>query len=568
MEEPLKTIRLSAKPQRAAMAVALLTAIITFLVYTPSLQSGFVNWDDPMYVYDNQYIRSIDMNFFKAIFTKAIAANWHPLTILSLALDYTVLGVNPQIYHFTNILLHALNTFLVFILTFRLSSGKFDPKGPGVLVAGSITAFLFGLHPLHVESVAWISERKDVLSTFFFLLSVLAYLKYCAGTSKKTYLASLLFFILALMSKPMAITLPLVLLVLDLYPLQRAADFKAFNRAVYEKTPFFAFSLLFAILTLWAQRQGGALGSFDFYPFHIRAANAVRATVFYLYKVAFPFNLAPLYPFPDNISLLSPEYLASFALALMMLVFCVLAFKRHRVFPAVMLYYVITLLPVSGVIQVGPQVAADRYTYLPLIGPFMLLGLGAGILFEAGKVKRVAMIAASVALLVFFAFLTVRQEAVWKDSLALWSQEIKNYPKVPLAYYNRGLAYKNSGDTAQAIFDYDKALSLNPKYIPPYINRGIAYGEIGRFDLAVENFNTAILIDPNYGRAYLNRGYVFLKTGDYRGAIKDLKAAERLGFDSGFTYYNLGLAHKKLGEDAVAGYYFKKAAALGFKGEK
>ncbi|MEE9614570.1 MAG: hypothetical protein V3W31_06400, partial [Thermodesulfobacteriota bacterium] len=397
-------------------AAAFIVAAVTFLVYLPALYNGFVSWDDQLYVYENPNIRSLDAEFFGWLPTAVVSNNWHPLTVLSHAVDYALWGPDPMGHHLTSIVLHTLNVFLVFILAVRLVGDALPARA---LATGAVTALLFGLHPIHVESVVWVSERKDVLCAFFFLLSIIAYLRYVrsgrgeAGKGKATaYAASLAFFALALMSKPMAVTLPLVLLILDSYPLRRT---EGARRAVFEKIPFFALSIFTSVITVWAQRTTEAVAALDAHPLATRLFIAVRAYAFYLYKTLFPLGLAPFYPVPENTSLLSIEFMAALALLVVVTVFCAAYLRRERAFSAVWLYYVATLLPVIGLVQVGLQSAADRYMYLPSLGPFLLVGLGAGVVVESYP-KRDRQAAAFAALLIMagLAVGTVRQTGVWK----------------------------------------------------------------------------------------------------------------------------------------------------------
>jgi hypothetical protein len=378
------------------------------------------------------------------------------------ALDYSFWGLDPRGHHLTSIIFHTFNTLLVFILVVQLlgcgRAGKtgipngFTGPDKKALIAGIVTALVFGIHPVHVESVAWISERKDVLSVFFFLLSVLAYLKYTSSRNSKrsiSYGACLLLFTMALMSKPMAVTLPVVLLILDYYPLGRMSlegGLKGAKWSLLEKVPFFVLSLLSSLITIWAQHTGGALTTLEAYPLKVRILVALRAYAFYIYKMVLPIDLAPFYPYPRSIDFFAIEFLVSFILLIVITTLCLWSVKRYKLFSAIWLYYLITLIPVIGIVQVGEQAAADRYTYLPSLGPFLLAGLGAGIVFEISskKLYRTAIIATLVVLSGILVNKTVKQTAIWQDSITLWSYEIKLFPnRVPIAHINLGIAYGN-----------------------------------------------------------------------------------------------------------------------------
>ncbi|HWR58483.1 MAG TPA: hypothetical protein VN328_06315, partial [Thermodesulfovibrionales bacterium] len=357
-------------------STALFVAAVTLVVYLPALSNQFVNWDDDLYVYENPHIRSLDAGFIKWMFQFNVY-NWHPLTLLSHAIDYRIWKLNPMGHHLTNIVLHSMNTFLLGLLTVHLvlcRKGEALVKTDGgllrkALITGGITALLFGIHPVHVESVAWVSERKDVLSAFFVLLTLMCYVKYVAaqGTDKRSsyYIGSLIFFILALMSKPMAVTLPAILMILDVYPFQRfhlKGNILSQKMVLIEKVPFVFFSLASSVLTVIAQHEGGAVKPVGQYLFSNRLVMAVKGLYFYLEKMVLPVGLSPFYPYPTrDISFLNPAYFIPLLLVVMISMMCVWAWKRgKKIFAAAWVYYVVTLLPILGIIQVGGQAAADR----------------------------------------------------------------------------------------------------------------------------------------------------------------------------------------------------------------
>src|SRR3972149_4513570 len=269
-------------------------ALAACLLFMPALPAGFVNWDDSAYVFENVHLRSFDL---KWAFSAVVVGNWLPLTLLSYSLDYSIWGYSPFGYHLTNNILHAANTGLVFLLGLRLASARKMTVFASVALALS-SALLFGLHPLRVESVAWVSERKDVLCAFFFLLAILSYLRYASDLKKGWYLSSLVLFVLALMSKPMAVTLPLVLLIIDFYPLERLG--RSFRRAVLEKVPFFILSAAAAVVAFYAPRLEGALSSIHTSPFRMRAPGALAPPGFYVFKSVFPSGPSPFYPLPGR----------------------------------------------------------------------------------------------------------------------------------------------------------------------------------------------------------------------------------------------------------------------------
>jgi hypothetical protein len=369
-------------------------ALITFLVYLTALRNDFVNWDDDIYVYENPYIRSLNPAFFKWAFFNFHASYWSPLTWISHALDYAVWGLNPLGHHLTNNILHAANTFLVVLLVIRLLDawkGRTIHSGLSsfvhertMLIAAGTTGLLFGLHPVHVESVAWVAERKDLLCALFFLLSLIAYTKYASGADKEPvnnnkaprffnnyYLVTIGFFILALLSKPMAVTLPVVLLALDWYPFNRLRSPRAFRLALIEKLPFFALSLLSSMLTVLAANKGGAMELMETVSLSTRVLVGFRSLVAYLGKMLWPLNLVPYYPYPKDASPLSLEYFSAIVLVIGITAACMVMAKKQKLWLSVWGYYVVTLVPVLGIVQVGGQAMADRFTYLPSLSPFL-----------------------------------------------------------------------------------------------------------------------------------------------------------------------------------------------------
>ena len=543
-------------------SVAGLVAVITCAVYLTSLQNEFVEWDDSIYVYENLHIRSLDISFFRWAFLDFHAGNWHPLTWISHAVDYALWGLNPWGHHLTNSILHSLNASIVVLLIMgvieALQKTTIENERPlnerMTLLVGGATGILFGLHPIHVESVAWVAERKDLLCALFFLLSMSAYAKY--GTLahaetphprsesrflKKLYLLSLGSFTLALLSKPMAVTLPVCLLMLDWYPLKRIRSLRTFWLALVEKLPFFALSLVSSILTLLAQAAGGSIVPIEYAPLSTRMLVASKALMVYLGKMMVPLNLIPFYPYPSDVSLLSLEYLSAVALVLGITTTCIVVVKGHELLLSVWGYYVVTLMPVLGIVQVGNQFMADRYAYLPSLGPFLLMGLAVAWLFEkVNALKRWSRPAtfvcgaAVIGILVSLSYLTVKQIGVWKNSIDLWTYVIKREPvRAPLAYYNRGVSYVKKGQVDRALYDFKKTIMLDPSDYQAYYNLGVLYGSTGLFDMAIECFSMAIVKHQNYDMAYLYRGTYYARTGRVEQARADYQKACDLGNENG-----------------------------------
>jgi tetratricopeptide (TPR) repeat protein len=581
MKRTDKEVRLSTSPsppflrkiRNPEILLAFSAAGITFVIFLKALQNGFVNWDDNLYVYGNVFIRSLDARFFRWAFTDLrTSANWHPLTWLSHALDYRIWGIDPTGHHLTSVLLHAMNTFLVVILVvILLESARRKTKegalltGKGILIAGFTTGLLFGIHPLHVESVAWVSERKDVLCAFFYLLSLLLYAGYAEGAEEKPqparlllnrkYLLALIFFVLALLSKPMAVTLPLVLLILDWFPYERIGDGKASLAVIVEKAPFFVLSIAFSAVAVLAQASGGALVGLRSAPLQERLAVAASSLVSYLGQMVLPLNLSPFYPYPDNVSLSSFHYLLAFLSLALITTACLVAYRRYRrkLWLGAWTFYVITLLPVLGIVRVGEQSMADRYTYLPSLGAFLLAGLTAawiyGKIFAAPRHnwRKTLFVAGTLGVAAVMSYLTIQQTGVWKDGMTLWNRVIDEEPGVSFAYNNRGLVYDDMGFYDAAMKDYDRAIALKPDFFRPYSNRGVILIREGLLDEAIRDFDKAIALNPAFGEAYMNRAIAYDRKGRFDMAMEDFGRALALDPVSYETLINRGVAYASRG---------------------
>lgn len=549
--------------KRAAALAAAAIAVVTFLIYAPSLGSGFVNWHDQSYVINNPLIRSFN---WRALLTSEVMGSWHPLTSISYAIDHYFRGLDPFGYHLENAVLHAMNAALAFVfayLFFTAPAPEVRKAGNGgargALFAAIAAALLFGLHPLRVESVAWISERKDVLCAFFYLLSLIFYMRYAAPPRNgwaPNYAASLVCLVLAIAAKPMAISLPAVLLVLDLYPLGRLKT-QGLKKALVEKAPFFAIGVLGAAIAVWAQKSGGALASLEPYPLSDRLLVSLRAIAFYLYKTALPFSLAPFYPRVAHPSLFGFDYLAAIALIALITAFCIVTFKKRKIYIALWLFYLITLAPVIGIVQVGSQAAADRYTYLPSLAFSLLVGAGAHRIFAGKGFYARALPPAVVALSAMLSLLTMKQIHIWKDSVSLWSHEVSVYPDTaPIGQTNLGTAYKDIGDYRSAILWYNRALEVDPLYADAYVSRGVAYSAMGMHAGAIADFTAALRLRGENPEALSNRGNSLMSIGEYERAIEDFTAA--IGYSgedspmSAGIYYNRGIAYKSIGDNEKA----------------
>jgi Tfp pilus assembly protein PilF len=479
-------------------------------------------------------------------------------------------------HHLTSILLHGLNAALVVLVAARLLQARAAGRAlsrRGMLAAGAAAGLLFGLHPLHVESVAWVSERKDLLAALFYLLGVLSYMDYARHTGgavglwkDRRYLTTLLCFVLSLLSKPMALSFPLVLLIIDWYPSRRLTS-ASVRRLLAEKIPLFLLGLGLATVTVLAQRASGAFRPLAEVTLQTRVLVASKAAVLYLVKTVLPTGLLPFYSYPAQVSLLSWEFGVPVVMMTAAVVGCLLTLKRHRVFAAVLASYGVVLLPVLGIVQIGPQAMADRYTYLPSVSLVTLVGAGFGTLWDSQAVacvwwKKATVVTASLLLLSLLSWQSLQQIGVWKNSETLWSRVLQHEPWNTEAYNNRASYYYERGEYGKALADYDSALSVRPslgrahasKRRSAYFNdRAITYVRLGRYAEALADESEAIGLRPTEASYYLNRGNIYLVAGRYAEARDDFDRAIAASPVPDPVYFQRrGLAYRRLGMEDKA----------------
>jgi Flp pilus assembly protein TadD len=551
--------------------IAALVAIVTFIVFLPALQNKFINWDDNIFVYDNPHIRSLSSQFFQWAFTNR-QYQWSPLRWISHALDYKIWQLNPLGHHLSNIIIHSLNAFLVVIFAAKLCEMRKRQTAPLLVededkgfrrkafIAGAVTGLLFSIHPLRVESVAWVSERKDVLFAFFFMLSLISYLRYYRfldNIHKKRlyYLLTLVFFIMSVMSKAAAVTLPLVLILLDFYPLERV-NFRSgldnWRRVFVEKLPFFAIGGAVAWINMGLHEEMGIVIPLVTMSFIDRMLLAIKTFVFYLIKMFWPFNLTLIYGQPYNISISIPETAGLLLFFAVMTGLCIfLWYRGKRLWFAVWIYYIIMLLPVSIVKIYSFSFAHDRYTYMPSIGPFLLVGLFAATIYEKvtnAKQWRLSLkmagLSVAIAILISVSYITIQQTGIWKNSIIFWNYVIEKAPeKVPIAHNNLGNAYQSAGMFDKAIEHFQTALSLKPDYVKAHNNLGNAYQSAGMFDKAIEHYQTALKLKPDYAEAHNNIAVIYMSKDQFSKAIEHYQTALRLKPGNAESHYNIGLAY-------------------------
>jgi Tfp pilus assembly protein PilF len=491
--------------------------LIVLLPFYQTWQFDFVHYDDLNYIMGNANIQAgFNRNSVAWAFTSLSAHNWHPLTWLSLTLDYQLYGVSAGGYHVTNVLMHLANTLLLFLIFGRMT---------GELWKSGFMAALFAIHPLHVESVAWIMERKGVLSTLFWLLTIGLYASYARHLSLRRYGWVCVTFLLGLMSKPMLVTLPLVLLLLDYWPLRRlrVGDPVGTRRLIIEKIPLFALSGAVSAITMYAQEQSGAVQSFAAFPFSDRLVNTLISYGGYVAKMLWPVNLAFFYPYPHSFSLwavlLSGLFLVSASL---------LSIRFIRTAPYLAmgwLWYLITLFPVSGLIQVGVQAMADRYTYIPLIGLFIIVVWGIPDLLERRPYKKVIMAISAAIVILTLAIQTYHQTGVWQNSRTLFEHAIAVTQGNDVAQNNLGRYFMDQRMFHEAAGHFREAVRMRPGNVKYLNNLGIALFRQYRYQDAIACYRMAMAIDPRFADSYYNAADAYFFSGKENDALENYRKA-------------------------------------------
>ena len=554
---PAPSFRSVASSRVVWISLALTAAIVFVYAHAPS--HDYVAWDDPAYVSENLRVAAgLTADGIRWAFTTASMGNWHPLTWLSYMLGAQLFGMSAGAHVLVNVLLHTFNSLLLFALLRRMT---------GALWRSALVAALFAVHPLHVESVVWVSERKDVLSTLLGFLGLWAYLDYARAKSKGWYIAVLVFFVLGLMAKPMLVTLPFVMMLLDYWPLRRPG-----RPLVREKIPLLALAAIAGVAAMLAQQQGGAVAAFERLPLGSRVANAIVAYAAYIGKMLWPAHLSAFYPLHP----LTAGTVASSALLLMALSAGALLCARHHPYVTVgWLWYLITLAPVIGIIQVGSQSMADRYTYIPSVGLFIVAAWGCADLLDARPAGKFALTAAVAAILLACTAMARTQAEYWTNSKTLWAhaltvdadddtahrlladallkegrreEAIDHYsaalrirPSNADAHNGLGLALAGQGKYGQAIAEYAEAERLKPLLVDAHVNMGLALAAQQKLGPAIDEYNIALRIDPDFVNGRLSLALALAHTGRPNEAIAQYEEVLRLHPDNASAHNNLGV---------------------------
>lgn len=509
---------MNVNPKTRVLMIFILLAAALWGVYGQAVQFDFVNFDDPVYITQNSHIQTgMTPDSVKWAFSTTYFGLWNPLVWLSFMVDYELHGLNARGYHLTNLILHFLSVLLLMWLLNRMTKA---------LWPSAFAAALFALHPMHVESVAWLAERKNVLSAFFWMLSLCLYVYYTEKPAVKRYLTVLFAFILALMSKPMVVTLPFVMILLDYWPLRRLEPQKGImdmiGRQLKEKTPFFILSTVFIILTLNIPHERDLRQL----PMGLSLANASVSAITYPAKTLWPQNMAVFYPFPDAM----PLGQISVAVFLLIMITAAVILTRKR-FPFLFVgwfWYVITIIPVLGIIHIADFAMADRYYYLPSIGIGIMMAWGIPQLLPNREIRGKILFPAAIVFLAVISLITWRQCGTWRNSTGLWMHALKVTKNNALAYNNLGYTLFNEGKVKESIECYNRSLGITKGDASAYNKRGIAYASLGRYQQAISDFSEAIRLKAYYAPAFYNRGNAYKELGQYEKALKDFDDTIRL----------------------------------------
>ncbi len=546
---------------KALICLSICLLLLTLGVYYQVRHHDFVGFDDNLYVYENSNVRQgLTKAGIRWAFTTFHAYNWHPVTWLSHMLDVQLFGLDAGRHHLSSLFLHAANGLLLLFIFTNMT---------GCLWRSALVAALFALHPLHVESVAWIAERKDALSTFFGLLAVASYGHYTRQPTVKKYLGVVFFFVLGLMAKPMLVTLPFVLLLLDFWPMGRlsAATSGGFGKAIRggtalmrEKAPLFFIAALSILVTLVAQKSGGALKPLDALSLGERIGNALVSYIAYSGKMVWPIKLAVFYPHAG----MPPSWkIAGAGLLLIGMTVLAIRWIEKRPYVAVgWFWYLGTLIPVIGIVQVGNQAMADRYTYIPLIGLYIIAAWGLGEWVQKRRRLMFWLVAATVICLTAFAVATWKQAGHWKNTTTLFRHALAVTSGNHLAHYNLGIALDKQGRLDQAAVEFEHVLRLRPDDYRAHTSLGAIFAKQGHPDKAARHFSAALRIQPDFAPAHFNLGNSLAAQGEFGRAIEHYRRALSSDPEAFETHVSLGAALLLAGNAGAAIGHYQKALEI------
>ncbi|PCJ87506.1 MAG: hypothetical protein COA57_04850 [Flavobacteriales bacterium] len=527
--------------------------LIAWFTFQPALDNGLTNWDDKTYLLENEHLYHFTWEKVKFFFTNVYFANYHPLTMLTYLVEFHYYQLNPWIYHFDNLLLHLLNTLLVFVFIQKLA---------GKINVAVIVSLLFAIHPMHVESVAWAAERKDVLYSFFYLLALIISPSLTPQKGLKTlwkWDACFFFFLLALLSKSAAVTLPVVMLLIDFLKGRiQLNSLQSFKMPLIEKIPFFILSIFFGIVAWEAQETSNAIAEFDTFTLLQRIMFACYGLCMYVFKLFVPFAQSNFYPYPfinregfmANFlegNLLPDFYYISPFVVLLIAGIVWWSFRHTKKVMFGALFFFVNVALLLQFVSVGNAVMAERYTYISYIGIFLLIGWGFDFFHQ--KQKNISYVAATLLLggMGFFCWKSYNRCQVWENSGTLWTNFISNYPNVHDGYVNRSTFWVQYQDYESALKDLNIAIKIKPNYAKTYANRGNIHGIYGRYEQALADYNEAIKLSPNYFDAHFNRAINYSIMKDYEKAFVDYTKAIELKPNHSKTYLNRAYAYVEYG---------------------
>jgi Tfp pilus assembly protein PilF len=536
------------------VAICFALVAIMFAVLGQTLGHDFVNYDDPVYVSENPQIQA-GLNWRSVVwaFTHVHSNNWHPLTTMSHMLDWQLFGARPGAHHLVNVLLHSANAVLLFVLLAQVTNRVWS---------SAFVAAVFAVHPLHVESVAWIAERKDVLSGLFFFLTLLAYVRYTRKPGVARYLTMSILFVCGLLSKPMLVTLPVILLLLDYWPLGRFEKTEdrrqTTTKLIVEKIPLFALSIGSAIATLIAQR--GGIVQVGHLPLTWRAANALLVYLIYIWQMIWPANLATIYPHPGPLPIWETAIVAA-VLVLITIAAFVLR-KRQPYLITGWLWYLIMLVPVIGLIQVGSQAHADRYTYLSEIGLYIAIAWAIVDLARSFRFSREVFAVAAPVVIVLFGWRAWIQASYWHDTERLWNRTFAVTGRNDIAHFNYGEFLLKKHRLDEAIAEFNILLASHPSDPDMNFQLGAAFAEKGEYDAAARHFEKTLEVEPKNPEAETNLANALLNSGKTDEAVEHYRNIVGREPSSALAHYNLAVGLHRLGQLPEAIAHYKEALRI------